>query len=112
MKRFLENRNGTKYFGFGLVLVLIELIDFLVKVALFSFQKLPKIFKILRHIKSCDTCMNIKYKWKQKLITQFDCKSQDESFELSYSMFEQCLPNKNESDTGHENKIFWELNKA
>jgi hypothetical protein len=58
-----------------------------------------KFFKILRHIESCDT-WNIKYKWKLKLIAQFDCKLWYKSFKLSYSMIEQYLSNKNESATG------------
>jgi hypothetical protein len=33
---------------------------------------------------------------KTKLITQFACKSRDESFKSSYFMIEQCLLNKNE----------------
>ena len=28
-----------------------------------------------------------KYRWKQKLIVQFACKSRDESFKPSYSIF-------------------------
>ena len=36
---------------------------------------------------------------EKKLITQFYCKSRDESFKPSYSMIGQCLINKNESAT-------------
>ena len=33
----------------------------------------------------------------KKIITQFICKSQGESFKLSYSMIGQCLSNKNKN---------------
>ena len=48
----------------------------------------------------------------KKLITQFVCKLRDEYFEPSYSMIEQCLPNKNESTTVLQPKKFRDLNKA
>jgi len=48
----------------------------------------------------------------KKLIAQFTCKSRDESFKPSYSMIEQCVPNKNESVMILQPKKFWELNKA
>ena len=46
--------------------------------------EIQKVFKILCHIKSCGThAWSIKYKRKQKLITQFICKSRDKSFDHS-----------------------------
>jgi len=45
--------------------------------------EIQKVFKIPCHIESCGTCISIKYRQKQKLITQFDCKSRDESFDSS-----------------------------
>jgi hypothetical protein len=55
---------------------------------------------------------NIKYRWKQKLITQFVCKSRDKSFKHIYSMIGQCLSNKNKSTTMSKSKNFSNLNKA
>ena len=56
--------------------------------------------------------LSIKYRWKQKLIAQFVCKSRDESFKPSYSIIGQCLSNKNESATMSKSKNFLDLNKA
>ena len=47
---------------------------------------------------------------KKKLITQFVCKSRDESFKPSYSMIGQYLSNKNESATVSKSKKFLDLN--
>ena len=55
---------------------------------------------------------SIKYRWKQKLITQFVCKSRDESFKPSYSMIGYFLSNKNESATVLKFKNISDLNKA
>jgi hypothetical protein len=49
---------------------------------------------------------------KIKLITQFICKSQDQSFKSNYSMIEQYLSNKNKSATVSFSKKNLKLNKA
>ena len=45
-------------------------------------------------------------------IIQFDCKSRDESFNHSYSIIRQYLPQTNESATVAKFKIFSHLNKG
>ena len=55
---------------------------------------------------------SIKYRYKQKLIAQFACKSGDESFKPSYFMIEQYLSNKSKSATLSKSKNILDLNKA
>jgi len=55
---------------------------------------------------------SIKYRWKQKIITQFVCKSRDESFKSSYFMIGQYLSNKNEIVTVSKSKNFSHLNRT
>jgi hypothetical protein len=49
---------------------------------------------------------NTKYRWNQKLITQFYCTLRDEHFEPNYSKFGQLLPTKNKKCTVNLHSVF------
>ena len=78
-------------------------------------QFIPKSKKFSRFSVTSNLAANalsIKCRRKQKLITQFVCKSRDKSFDSSQFMIEQYLSNKNESATVAKSVIFSELKEA